>query len=138
MKTSGRSEVQLVQAAKGEPLEPGWYDGIISSASEQKSKRGNEMMVLENIVSNAAGEERTLTDYLTDSDLGGLRLRHAAAAVGAEEKFEAGSILPDDFAGRRVRILLAVKKERGFRPRNVITDYAPLAVAVVTPLRSAG
>jgi hypothetical protein len=135
MRTSGKSESELAKAATGEPLEPGWYDAIISSALDTKAKSGREMMVLENIVSDAAGEERTLTDYLTDSTLCGLRLRHAAVAVGAEAKFDALSIGQDDFAGRRVRILVGVEKKRGFRPRNVCLDYA--APNSVVNLRSA-
>jgi hypothetical protein len=94
-------------------------------------------MKLTVIVSDGAGGERIFTDYLTDTGLGSLKLRHCCAARGVLAKFEAGTIEATDLPGP-VRVKIAVEKGRGgFAPRNVILDYEAADSSVVN-LRAAG
>ena len=131
MKTSGRSEELAARDANRALLKNGTYDAVISEISEYISPRGND--TLKCIV---IAEGRTFTDYLTDTDLGGLKLRHCCAARGVLAKFDGGSIDPSDLLGP-VRVKIGIEKKRGFRDRNIIEDYAPVAAAV-TPLHAVG
>jgi hypothetical protein len=137
VKTSGRSEAEAVKAASRKLLKSAWYDATISEASEQESRRGNDMMKITVVVDDGAGEHRTFTDYLTDTAFCGLKLRHCCAARGVLAKFESGSIDPSDFPGP-VRVNIGLEKGKGgFGPRNVIDDYAA-ADSPVVQLRPAG
>jgi hypothetical protein len=131
MRTSGRSESEAQQAARPVLLRPGWYDGECREAAEGPSKNGNDRIEVVFVVS-----EREFRDYLTDVGRGGLKLRHACAAVGALAKYEAGEIAAADFPGHVCRLRIGVEKRRGWPDRNVIEDYMPADTAVV-PLRSA-
>jgi hypothetical protein len=124
VKTSGRSEAEAVKAATRKLLKAAWYEAEISDASEQQSRRGNDMMKVTVIVDDGAGGQRTFTDYLTDTNLGGVKFRHACAARGVLAKFESGLIDQSDFPGP-LRVRIGVEKGKaGFGPRNVIEDYA--------------
>lgn len=136
MKTSGRSEAEAVKTAIRKLLKSGWYGATISEASEQESKRGNDMMKITVVVDDGADEERTFTDYLTDTAFGGVKLRHCCAARGVLAKFESGSIDQSDFPGP-VRVKIGVERKRGYEPRNIIEDYAASESGVVN-LRAAG
>ena len=138
MRTSGRSEAEAVKAASRKLLKSAWYEGTISEASEQQSRRGNDMMKITVVVDDGAGEHRTFTDYLTDTPLGGVKLRHACAARGVLAKFESGLIDQADLPGS-LRVKVGVEKGKGgFGPRNVLEDYAEADLSVVHQLRSAG
>jgi hypothetical protein len=138
MKTSGRSEAEAVKAASRKLLKSAWYDATISEASEQESRRGNDMMKITVVVEDGAGEERTFTDYLTDTPFCGLKLRHCCAARGVLAKFEAGLIDQSDFPGP-VRVKIGVEKGKGgFGPRNVILDYEAVDSSVVNLVSCAG
>ena len=71
------------------------------------------------------GGERLFKDYLTNTPLGALRLRHACEAVGALDRYNAGEISASDFLGHTVRVKIGVEKKRGYAPRNIIEDYRP-------------
>jgi hypothetical protein len=120
MKTSGRSEADAVKDASRKLLKSAWYeDATITEASEEESRRGNDMIKVTVVVG-----DRTFTDYLTDTAFGGVKLRHCCAARGVLAKFETGSIDPSDFPGP-VRVKIGVEKGKGgFGPRNIIEDYA--------------
>jgi hypothetical protein len=138
VKTSGRSEAETVKAAARKLLKSDWYDAIITEASEQESRRGNETMKLTVVVDDGADGERTFTDYLTDTALGGLKLRHCCAARGVLAHYETGELYPADFPGP-VRVKIGTEKGRaGFAPRNVLLDYEAADSSVVEfPARSA-
>jgi hypothetical protein len=95
------------------------------------------MMKLTVIVDDGDGEQRTFTDYLTDTAFGGVKLRHCCAARSVLAKFESGSIDQSDFPGP-VRVKIGVEKRRGYPDRNVIEDYAAAAASPVVNLRAAG
>ena len=115
MKTSGRSEEAAAKDANRALLKLGKYNGTITEVSEYVSDRGNETF---KAIVEVAG--RTFTDYLTDTELGGLKLRHCCASRGVLAKFDAGLIEASDLPGP-VRVEIGIEKgKRGFRDRNVI------------------
>jgi hypothetical protein len=69
------------------------------------------------------GNERSFKDYLNNSPLGAVRLRHVCVAIGIPEKYQSGEIAASDFPGKAVRVRVGVKKQRGYPDRNVIEDY---------------
>jgi hypothetical protein len=136
MKTTPRTEADAVRASRRSLLPAGWHPASITEAAEKRSKAGNDMIEVTVMIRDAAGEDRTLRDWLTDRALGAAKLRHAADTVGALAKYEAGEISQDDFPGHDVMVKIAVEKKRGFDPRNVIEDYRAASSSVV-PLRAA-
>ena len=70
------------------------------------------MLVATVVFTDLDGAEWTLTDYLTDTDKGGLKFRDACAARGVLDKFEAGYVEASDLPGP-VRIKVGVEKRRG-------------------------
>lgn len=140
MKTTPRSEADAQKASRRALLKPGWRDARIIEAVEKPAKSsGRDMIELAVTVPDGDGGERTLRDWLTDSTLGALKLRHAAEAVGALAQYEAGEIGQADFPGHDVSVKISVEKRRGYPDSNKIDDYrAAAAAGVVTPLRQAG
>jgi hypothetical protein len=137
MKTTARSETEAVRASSRTLLRAGWHDDArIVEAVEKPSKRGNDMIELTVVVPDAAGEERTLRDWLTDTTLGAAKLRHACEAVGALARYEAGEIGQADFPGHDVRVKISVEKRRGFPDQNRIDDYAAASDPRVVNLRA--
>jgi len=136
MKTTPRSEADAQKVSRRALLLAGWHDARIAEATEKPSKRGNDMIELGVIVLDADGNERTLRDWLTDSSLGALKLRHAAEAVGALARYEAGEIGQADFPGHDVRVLVAIEKRRGYPDANKIDDYAAASAGRVVNLRT--
>jgi hypothetical protein len=137
MLTSGRSEAELTaQKAASEKLLSGVATGVIDQAYETNSRRDNPMMVFKIIVTGADGLQRTYTDYLTDTPQGGVRLRHACAAVGVLAEFEAGRISPEMFAGREIKIKLKIERRPRYPARSVIEDYLLPGAAPVVNLRT--
>ena len=67
--------------------------------------------------------------------MGALKLRHAAEAVGALAKYEAGEIGAADFPGHDVQVKLTVQKRRGYPDANAVEDYAPAEAGRVVNLR---
>jgi hypothetical protein len=138
VKTSGKSEAELLKTARPKKLpKPGWYDGDIEDVAEDISKNNNEMFKGTAAFFDAAGEKWTLTFYLTDTPKGGLILRHACAARGVLEKFEAGSVEASDLPGP-VRVKVGIEKRKGWPDRLIVEDFAARAASSVVNFRSAG
>lgn len=137
MKTTPRSEADAVKVSSRKLLSAGWHDARISEAIEKPSKRGNDMIEITVLIPDGSGEERTLRDWLTNTPLAALKLKHAAEAVGASAQYEAGEISQDDFPGHDVQVKISVEKRRGFSDQNRIDDYRASASSVVN-LRAAG
>ncbi|MGH7065755.1 MAG: hypothetical protein ACREET_16905 [Stellaceae bacterium] len=133
-----RSETAAKQASSRKLLSAGLHPARISEAVEKPSKAGNDMIELTVLVPDAEGNERTLRDWLTDSPLAALKVRHAAEAVGALSKYEAGNIGQEDFAGLDVVVKIGIRKRRGFPDANEILDYSAPGSAGVVTLRAAG
>lgn len=132
MRTPAYSETAATEASRRTLLAPGWIDGaMIREAVERPSARGNDMIELVIAVPDGRGGERLFRDYLTNSPLGALRLRHASEAVGALDRYNAGEISASDFPGHAVRVKIGIEKKRGYAPRNVIEDYGVAEARVV-------
>ena len=132
MKTPAYTEAAATEASRRTLLAPGWIDGaMIREAVERPSARGNDMIELVIAVPDGRGGERLFRDYLTNSPLGALRLRHASEAVGALDRYNAGEISASDFPGHAVRVKIGIEKKRGYAPRNVIEDYGVAEARVV-------
>ena len=134
MRLTPRTEADAQKAAHRTLLRAGSYDARITEAVEKPSKRGNDMIELVVIVPDADGQERTLRDWLTDTTMGALKLRHAAEAVGALSRYEAGEIDQSDFPGHVVRVKISIEKRRGYPDANRIEDYSVAQPSSVVPL----
>jgi hypothetical protein len=101
----------------------GEYSFEVVDASEKSSKAaGNEMIELKVKVIAADGTARVITDYLLAKRME--KLRHAAAACSALNRYEAGELVASDFAGKRGKLKLGVEKgKNGYPDRNIIADY---------------
>lgn len=138
MRLTPRSEADAQKASRRALLKAGMHDARIIEATEKPSKAGNDMIELVVVVPDGDGSQRTLRDWLTDSPLGALKLRHAADAVGALARYETGDMSAFDFPGHAVRVKIGIDKRRGYPDANRIDDYAAAAPAGVVPLREAG
>jgi hypothetical protein len=137
MKTTPRTEADAQKASRRALLKAGWHDDArITEAVEKPSKAGNDMIELIVVVPDADGNERTLRDWLTDSALGALKLRHAAEAIDALSKYEAGEIGQADFPGHEVRVKISIEKRRGYPDTHKIDDYAAAVAGRVVNLRT--
>jgi hypothetical protein len=136
MRTTPRTEDEAKRASSRTLPKPGWYPARITEAAEKQSRRGNPMIELQLLVRDANGDEWEPRDWLTDADLGAEKLRSAVVAVDALERYEAGDIAAEDFAGRDVQAQIIIEKRRGHPDRMVVNSYRP-ASSVVT-LRAAG
>jgi hypothetical protein len=129
MKTPGFSEADAKKASERPLFTAGWYPALFREAVERESRRGNAMIEVIVVVTDAHGNgEREFRDYLSSTaGLGAAKLRHACGACGPDvlARYEAGEVSQDDFPGKTVRVKLDVERRRGYEPRNVIVDYAP-------------
>jgi hypothetical protein len=123
MKVVVHSETEARKVSQRKLLPAGEYPARITEAVETTSKAGNEMIELLVAVRGADGGEREFRDWLVGNDRGALKLRHAAEAVGALEKYQAGEIGQADFPGHNVRVKIIVEKRRGYPDQNRIEDY---------------
>ena len=124
MRITVHSETDARRAAQRKLLPAGQYEARILEATETTSKSGNDMIELQVSVRGRDGSERELPDWLVSNDRGALKLRHAAEAVGALAKYEAGEIEQSDFVGQHVRVRIVIEKRRGYPDQNRIEDYA--------------
>ena len=99
------------------------YPFEVVAAFEKLSKAGKPMIELKLRVSNGDGRSRMITDYLVAQRLE--KLRHAAAACGVLERYDAGSLSNADFLGKSGRLKLGVEKDKTgqYPPKNVVADY---------------
>jgi hypothetical protein len=133
------SEAEAAKLAAKPALMP---DGVCpahirDARDDQAKKSGRDMIVATFVVLDAEGIEREIPVYLNTSNAGILLLRHTCIAVGAEAKFNAGSISAEDFPGHDVRVRIGTERKRGWPARNVILDVMPAESAGVVPLRQA-
>jgi hypothetical protein len=137
--TNKFSEDEAREARKPKKLcPPGQRRGTVLEATEGVSPKGNETLRAVIGIIGPDGTEYRLIDVMSATPLGALKLRHFCVACDAEAEFDAGHIDASLFIGREVMATVATERKRGFQPRAVISDYAPVAGAVVTPLRAAG
>ena len=138
MNTPKFSEAEAQEARKPKKLCPsGKRRGTVLEATEGLSARNNETLRVVIGIVGPDGTEYQLIDVMSATPLGALKLRHFCVACDAEAEFPAGHIDASLFIGREVMATVTTERKPRFAPRAVISDYAPVAGAVVTPLRSA-
>lgn len=106
-------------------LEPGEYDFEIIKAEDRRSKSGNEMIALTIKVWDHAGKERTVFDWLLDSELSHYKIKHFCFSVGLEDKYELGLLESNDCWGRKGILKLGIQKDKTkqYPDKNVVNDY---------------
>lgn len=136
MKTSGKSEEELRKAARPKKFPTGWHDGEIEDAQETTSQNNNDMFRCTVSFFDRDGEKWSLTTFLLDTPKTGLVLRHACAARGVLEKFEAGAVEASDLPGP-CRVKVGIEKRKGWPDRLKVEDFAPPSSSSVVNLRAA-
>ena len=133
------SEAKAAELSRRKLPRRGKHRGRLLEVTEGVSKNNNE--TLRSVVGiTDADTEFRLVDVMSATPLGLQKLRHFAVACDAEDEFLAGHFDPQTLVGSEFIVTVEIERRRGFGPRAVISDYAPLpsASGVVTPLRSAG
>lgn len=103
-------------------LPEGEYDFEVRSATESRSKNGNDMIELKLAVFNAGQEVKTF-DYLVFSQKAQWKLYSFCKAVGLVDRFKAGEITGFDCEGKSGRLKLKIDKSDGFDDRNAVAHY---------------
>jgi hypothetical protein len=138
MKTSGRSDAELVKAARHKNLpRPAWVDGEIEEVIEDISQKEKEMFKCRCSFLDAEGEKWTIRVNLVDEGKGALLLRRLCTARGVAEKYDAGSVDSNDLLGP-CRMKIGIQKRRGWPDRLIAEDFAPPASSPVVNIRAAG
>lgn len=136
MDTPKFSEAEALEARKPKkPCPPGQRRGTVLEATEGISPKGNQTLHVVFGTVGPDGTEYRLFDVMSATKLGALKLLHFCRACGCEDQYHAGHIEPSLFIGREATATVTTERKRGFA-RAVISDYAPVADAVVTPLRA--
>lgn len=108
-------------------LEPGAYQFQVSTATNERSKSGNEMIKLTLNIWDKKGNAHFIYDYLLEAMA--TKLRHFCESTGLIDKYEIGEINPIDCMNRQGYVDLIIQegkiKNNGERypNRNVVKDY---------------
>jgi hypothetical protein len=104
-------------------LPEGTYGFEISGGVDKQSKAGNDMIELTVRVFKPDGTFLLVTDYLMEAIL--YKVSHAAKACGLEDKYNAGTLLGEDFIGKTGELKLGIQKDKNgqYPDKNVIKDY---------------
>jgi Protein of unknown function (DUF669) len=110
-----------------QPVVPeGEYDVTVMSATEGRSKSGNEMIVLR---LSAEGSKHWFSEHLVFSDASYWKIAQFLTAIGKHLKGDE-DIKPEDCLGRTARAIVGVK-EFGGRSENVIKKWLPAKQHVI-------
>ncbi|CEG60979.1 DUF669 domain-containing protein [Legionella micdadei] len=108
-------------------LEPGIYQFQVSTATNEMSKSGNEMIKLTLNIWDKDGRLHFIYDYLLEAM--GYKLRHFCETTGLIDKYDHGEINVTDCINRQGYVELAIQegklKDNGERypSRNSVKDY---------------
>ncbi len=128
------------EAAKARNPKPwkGWFPAEFLDAAAKESQSSGKPMIEARLAVTNDGDTREYRDWFTASERFAEKLRHACEAVGALDRYEAGSIAPEIFPGHACDVRLDIEKRRGLPDRSVVADYRAAASEVVTSIRRAG
>ena len=112
----------------------GQYEARIDNIKEDRSKAGNDMLVLEWRVFSGDGREMTVTDYIVKPK-GLWKYGAIASAIGKSDRFKANKLQPRELldAIALVSVDIEEPKDAKYGPKNVIKAYDALAKLTVTP-----
>jgi len=120
------------EIAESKLYSKGIYDFEILDAAEKVSKSsGKPMIELKVRVSAGNGSARVITDYLLAERPD--KLRHAAQACGALDRYDMGALSDNDFRGKRGKLKLGIEKDgtRQYPDKNIVVDYVCAASPVL-------
>jgi hypothetical protein len=119
MKFTPKTEDQL----REESLMPaGTYDFEVVEASNEKSKKGNDMIKVKLQLWDRNGDTRFLYDYLMEAMM--FKLLHFCEATGLSQMFQAGNLSAENCLGRTGKVKIKVgEAQNGYAPKNEVKDY---------------
>lgn len=122
MKFQPKTEKEVAEAGL---LPNGAYDFEVLEATEDQSKKGNDMVKLKLRLYDAEGSQRTIFDYLVSTDGGAYKIRHFAAATGMLDKYESGELRAEDMEGKSGSCQIAIQKDKTgqYPDKNTVRDY---------------
>lgn len=119
MRFTPKSEKEVSQF---DVFDPGIYDFEVIKAVEEVSKNGNDMIHLVLKVFGRGIDESTLVhDYIMEAVA--FKLRHFAYAVGLDDEYDSGILEADDCLNRSGKVVLRIKQDKGYAPKNEVKDY---------------
>jgi hypothetical protein len=99
------------------------YPASVESAVDKKSRSGNEMIEIKLKVYADDGSYRIVTDYLMEAMAH--KLFHFAEATGNMDKYESGTLTPDDCEGKELFVKIGIEPANGnYAAKNVVKDYS--------------
>lgn len=116
-----------------QPLPNGDYDFTIKQAEDKRSSSGNDMIEMQLTVWDNDGRERTIFDYLVDSDASEWKVRSFADATGLREAYDTGNLQASDCVGASGRVTLRIQAARvvngkSYDARNTVKAYVAAKV----------
>lgn len=104
-------------------LPDGEYDFFVQTATQKKSKNGNDMIELKLDVSSPAGRHGIIYDYLTPSML--YKIKHFCDATNLTDLYNEGYLPPDKLENKKGKLTLRIQidKTGQYGPRNSVVDY---------------
>lgn len=124
MKFAPKTETELETMSL---LEPGIYPFQITSASNEVSKSGNDMLKLTVMIWGKDGSIHHIYDYLLEAM--SYKLRHFCESTGLMDKYDKGELYPADCMNAQGNLELIIQegkaREDGSRypSRNSVKDY---------------
>jgi hypothetical protein len=124
MKFAPKTELELDSMSL---LEPGIYPFQVTSASNEISKSGNDMIKLTLTIWGKDGSMHFIFDYLLEAMA--YKLRHFCESTNLLSKYEAGELYPGDCLDVQgnLEIIIQEGKERPdgskYMSRNSVKDY---------------
>jgi hypothetical protein len=102
-------------------LPEGEYDFQVLEASDQISKKGNEMIKLYLNVFDAQGKPRRVTDYIMEAFP--RKLRHFCKHTGLMQSYDCGGLTAFECVDKTGRVRLTIEPAGEYHAKNAVVDY---------------
>jgi hypothetical protein len=136
MLTSGKSDAELIKAAKPRKKPIGWQNGNVDEVTEDVSQSGDPMFKCVCSCVDEAQETWKIWVNLVDKGKGAWLLSRLCAARGVASKYAAGSVDASDLTGP-LRLKLGLEERRSMPDRLKAEDFGPPSASVIS-IRNAG
>ena len=111
---------------------PGKSLFIVKTATEKKSKTGNDMIELLLEVIDNGNHSVLIYDYLVSIDKMLWRIKDFCEAIGKIEKYENDTLLPEDCVNTSGECITKFRKGKdGFKDKFVIQEYCPKGISTL-------
>lgn len=105
-------------------LPEGKYFFKTIEVEESKTKNGDPMLVLKNLVTAPNGQERTIKDWLIANDEMGYKIKHYCDAVGLEAVYMAGQFNANSCKDKTGFLEIKIAPANGgYGPSNKVKSY---------------